>query len=217
MNYKTEVVCRIVGISKRQADYWDREHFIKPSISEASGYGSVRLYSFTDLIQLKVAKSLKDAGLSLQKIRKSVNYLKKNMPDTEQPLLNLKFLTDGNSIFILTRDDHKILDTLNGGQLVFVFGLDRIIQELSGEVASLFQEKKYSVNVSGNKYEVVLHPDTQEGGFRVECPALRGCTSQGDTVEEALDRIKDALEGRLEILAEENAGHKGKKKGVFTQ
>jgi predicted RNase H-like HicB family nuclease len=210
MNYNTKAVCKIVGLSKRQVDYWDREHFIKPSVSEAAGHGSVRLYSFTDLIQFKVAKRLMGAGLSLQKIRKSVNYLKKNMPDIKEPLLNLKFLTDSNSIFVLTKDNNKILDTLNGGQLVFVFGLDQIVQELQGEVASLFEERKYSVTVHGRKYEVILHPDTEDGGFWVECPALPGCASQGDTVEEALSMIKDAIEGYLEVLEEEKS-HKVKK------
>ena len=52
MNYNTKTVCKIIGLSKRQVDYWDSSHFIKPTVNEASGYGSVRLYSFTDLIQL---------------------------------------------------------------------------------------------------------------------------------------------------------------------
>lgn len=80
MNFNTKTISRISGLSARQVDYWDRTHFIKPSVSEASGYGSVRLYSFNDLIQLKVAKTLMDKGISLQKIRKAINYLKKICP-----------------------------------------------------------------------------------------------------------------------------------------
>ena len=67
MDFNAKTVCNITGITQRQIDYWDRIHFIKPSVKEASGYGSVRLYSFTDLVQLKVAKNLKDKGLSVQK------------------------------------------------------------------------------------------------------------------------------------------------------
>ena len=102
MGYNTKAVCKITGLSKRQVDYWDRTHFVKPSINEASGYGSVRLYAFTDLIQLKVAKALKDAGVSVQKMRKSLNYLKKHKPEIENPMAELKFITDGENIFVLT-------------------------------------------------------------------------------------------------------------------
>ena len=67
MNFNTRSVASITGLSSRRIDYWDRTHFIKPSVSEASGYGSVRLYSFSDLVQLKVAKALLDKGISLLK------------------------------------------------------------------------------------------------------------------------------------------------------
>ena len=86
MDFNAKTVCNITGITKRQIDYWDRIHFIKPSIKEASGYGSVRLYSFKDLVQLKVAKTLKDKGLSVQKIRKSINYLKKNISGNKKAI-----------------------------------------------------------------------------------------------------------------------------------
>ena len=61
--------------------------------------------------------------------------------------------------------------------------------------------------MKGKTYDVILHPDLEEGGFWVECPALPGCASQGDTVEEALMMIKDAIIGHLEVIAE-----KGKKR-----
>ena len=55
----------------------------------------------------------------------------------------------------------------------------------------------------GKSYEVILHPDLEDEGFRVECSARNGCASQGDTVEEALEMIKDAIEGHLEVMAED--------------
>ena len=203
MNYNTITVCKITGLSKRQADYWDTTHFIKPSISEASGYGSVRLYSFTDLIQLKVAKTLIDAGISLQKIRKSLNYLRKHIPEIENPLAEMRFITDGESIFVLTSDKNIILDTLKGGQLVFAIALGEIVRELNGEVENFCKERKYNVTVKGEKYKVVLHPDIEDSGYWIECPSLPGCASQGDTVEEALEMIKDAIKGHLEVLEED--------------
>ena len=203
MNFNTKTVSDITNLSTRQIDYWDRTHFIKPSVSEASGYGSVRLYSFSDLIQLKVAKTLMDKSISLQKIRKAISYLKKNMPEVQKPLSELRFLTDGETIFVLTKDSKKIIDTLKSGQVVFSIALGEIVESLKGEVLSMQKEKKYEVMVKGKKYSVILHSDTEDGGYWIECPSLPGCSSQGDTIEEALEMIKDAIKGHLEVITEE--------------
>jgi predicted RNase H-like HicB family nuclease len=203
MNFNTKAVVNITNLSTRQIDYWDRTHFIKPSISEASGYGSVRLYSFKDLIQLRVAKTLMDKSISLQKIRKAISYLKKNMPEVQKPFSELRFLTDGETIFVLTKDSKQILDTLKSGQVVFSIALGEIVESLKGEVLSMQKEKKYEVMVKGKKYSVILHSDTEDGGYWIECPSLPGCSSQGDTIEEALEMIKDAIKGQLEVMAEE--------------
>ncbi len=208
MNFNSKTVAKITGLSFRQIDYWDTTHFIKPSVSEASGYGSVRLYSFNDLVQMKVAKTLLDKGISLQQIRKAITYLKKNMPGVEKPLGELRFLTDGESIFVLTKDKKVIIDTLKSGQLVFSIALGEIVEDLKGEIVSMQKEKKYEVTVKGKRYAVLLHPDIEDGGFWIECPALAGCSSQGDTVEEALEMIKDAIAGHLEI----SEGRKGARK-----
>ena len=201
MNFNTSAVSKVIGLSKRQIDYWDTSHFIKPSVREAAGQGSTRLYSFNDLIQLKVAKTLLDKGISLQKIRKAVWYLKKNMPNVDKPLSDLKFLTDGETIFVLTKDSRVVIDTLRHGQLVFSVALGLIIEELKGEVKILHDRRKYEVRVMGKKYPVVVHADTEDGGFWVECPDIPGCASQGDTLEEALTMIEDAIEGCLQIPA----------------
>jgi predicted RNase H-like HicB family nuclease len=202
MDFNTNMVCKLTGLTKRQIDYWDRIHFIKPSIREASGYGSIRLYSFNDLAQLKVASTLKDKGLSVQKIRKSINYLKKTFPEVEKPLAEMKLITDGETVFVLTEKKQVILDTLSKGQIVMSIAIGEIIEELRGEVEKISRERKYKVKVMAKSYEVMLHPDLEDGGFWVECPELPGCASQGDTIEEALDMIKDAIYGHLEVLAE---------------
>ena len=202
MNFNTKAISRIIGLSIRQIDYWDRTHFIKPSVNEASGYGSTRLYSFNDLVQLKVAKTLMDKGLSLQKIRKAISYLKKNMPEVEKPLSELRFLTDGETIFTITKNKEAIIDALKEGQIVFSIALGEILEELKGEVSALQKERRYEVTARDKKYSVILHPDTEDGGYWIECPSLPGRASQGDTVEEALEMIKDAIKGHLEVLEE---------------
>ena len=201
-SFNSKTVSRILGIPSRVIDYWDRTNFIKPSVNEASGYGSMRLYSFTDLIQFRVARFLRDQGLSLQKIRKSLNFLRKHLPEIEKPLAQLRFLTDGETIFVLTNKNKEIIDTLKKGQYVFAIAIGELINDLRGKTSKLTMDRVYWVNVLKRRFKVILHPDLEDGGYWVECPELRGCSSQGDSVEEALDMIRDAIKGHLEVLEE---------------
>jgi predicted RNase H-like HicB family nuclease len=208
-SFNSKMVSKIIGIPLRVIDYWDRTNFIKPSVHEASGYGSMRLYSFTDLIQFRVGKFLRDQGLSLQKIRKSLHFLRKHLPKIEKPLAQLRFLTDGETIFVLTNNDRKIIDTLKKGQCVFAIAIGELINDLKGKTSKMTMDRVYMVNVSKRRLKVILHQDLEDGGYWVECPELAGCSSQGDSVEEALDMIRDAIKGHLEVqeeLKKETAG-----------
>ncbi|MCK5286220.1 MAG: MerR family transcriptional regulator [Thermodesulfovibrionia bacterium] len=197
MNFKTKTASKITRLSIRQIDYWDRTHFIKPSVHEASGYGSMRLYSFNDLVQLKLAKTLLDKGVSLQKIRKAIIYLRKNMSEVKKPLLEIRFLTDGETIFVLTKNQKKIIDTLKSGQLVFSIALGEIVENLKGEVLTIQRERRYDVEVKGKKYSVILYADTDSDGYRMKCFSIHGCTSRGDSVEEAIEKIKEEIAKHL--------------------
>jgi predicted RNase H-like HicB family nuclease len=199
MGFNTKTVSRIIGLSVRQLDYWDRTHLIKPSIQEAAGTGTSRIYSFNDLVQLKVAKTLLDKGISVQKIRKALHYLEKSIPRIEKPLSKLRFLTDGETIFVITAKEKEIVDTLRTGQIVIAIALGEIVEDLKGEISDIGSVRKYDVSVGGKKYPVKLHPDMEDGGYWVECPSLPGCASQGDTVAEALRMIRDAIEEHLHV------------------
>jgi len=211
-SFNSKAVSKIIAIPTRVIDYWDRTAFIKPSVCEASGYGSVRLYSFTDLIQFRVAKFLRDQGLSLQKIRKSLNFLRKHLTEVEKPLAELRFLTDGETIFVLTNKDKVIMDTLKQGQYVLAIAIAKLINDLKGKTSKIATDRTYIVNVAKRRFKVILHPDLESGGYWVECPELPGCSSQGDSVEEALDMIKDAIKGHLDVEEEvkKEAGPKRK-------
>ncbi|MFH0809203.1 MAG: MerR family transcriptional regulator [Pseudomonadota bacterium] len=207
ISFNSKVAARLAGMSFRRLDYLDRSHLIKPSIREATGKGSARLYSFKDLVQLRVAAALREQGLSLQKIRKCVSFLKKTL-DVEQPLAELKLVTDGQSIFYWVKEAGGFADALKGGQLVFLIPVDEFIRQLRGQVEALAAERAYTVTVKGRKFRAVLHPDLEAGGFWVEAPELPGCVSQGETVEEALEMIEDAITGWLEVDAELRAKNK---------
>src|ERR1700761_52845 len=74
-------VCKIVGITYRQLDYWARTGLLRPSLADAQGSGSQRLYSYSDVLELKVIKQLLDAGLNLQKARKAITVLREGGDD----------------------------------------------------------------------------------------------------------------------------------------
>src|SRR5881227_590408 len=93
--YRGPQVCKIVGISYRQLDYWARTELVRPSVRDAGGSGTQRLYSFQDLLQLKVVKSLLDAGVALQQIRRAIDYLR----ETKQSLSVVTLMSDGRRIY----------------------------------------------------------------------------------------------------------------------
>jgi DNA-binding transcriptional MerR regulator len=122
-------VCKIVGITYRQLDYWARTELLKPSISDARGSGTQRVYSYTDLLKLKVIKQLLDEGMSLQKARSAIQALESS--GTDVAAANL-VLNGADSLLI--SDDGQLLDLLKGGQGVLVFSLAGVVEELEAAI-----------------------------------------------------------------------------------
>ena len=206
MVFNTKSVSRLTGVTPRQSGYWDKTGLIKPSVNPATGTGSQRLYSFMDIVQLRTAKALRDQGISLQKIGKCVAYLRKHAPELEHPLAELKLITDGETIFCLTNDPNVIIDTLSQGQSVLsVVAIGKFIHKLQAKAEILTLPIHETVTVGEFEYPIILTPDTEEGGYVVECPAIKGCVSQGENRTEALDMIKDAIELCMEVLEERKA------------
>ncbi len=130
--YDSKTASRIVGVSLRQLQYWDEQDFIRPSVKLAEGRGTRRLYSFNDLVCLKVVKDLAHHGFSLQMIRRCLRPLKKNTSSTVRPVESLRYLTDGEELFVLTNDRQKILDAMKR-QFVLSLGIGSLVRELDIE------------------------------------------------------------------------------------
>lgn len=113
--WRGPAACTVVGITYRQLDYWARTDLVRPSIATAAGSGSVRLYSFRDLLVLRVVKRLLDAGISLTNIRTAVEALR-NRGITD--LSGLTLVSDGVGIYECSSAD-DVVDLLAGGQGVF--------------------------------------------------------------------------------------------------
>ena len=131
--YDSKTASGIVGVSLRQIQYWDEQGFIRPSVKLAGGRGTKRLYSFHDLIWLKVVKDLTQYGLSLQKVRRCLRALREHAAETSGASASLKYLTDGDKLFMITNDRKKILSAMER-QFVMSLGIGSLIRELSGQV-----------------------------------------------------------------------------------
>ncbi|MBU4233885.1 MAG: MerR family transcriptional regulator [Desulfobacterales bacterium] len=213
MMFGKKAVIALTGVSGRQVEHWATTAVVRPSIP-AAGKGTRRGYSFRDLVALRVAKRLKDEGVSLQKIRKTLTYLRKNFPEVKEPLAELRFLTDGDTIFVVDRDPQKILDTLKGGQFVFSLALGEIIEGLQGELRKIATPKEERVMVESREFTVILTPDLEDGGFTVQCKEEPAAISHGETEQEALDNITEALELCLEHERELQARKAGEAQAV---
>ncbi|MFL5738104.1 MAG: MerR family transcriptional regulator [Actinomycetota bacterium] len=128
--YRVPEVCRIIGISYRQLDYWARTELVRPSIQDAQGSGTQRLYSFQDLVELRVIKKLLDAGVSLQRVRKAVEYLQSN----KMPAAGVTLMSDGNRIYAVDSPE-AVVDLLSKGQGVFAIAVDKVATDLEGSLA----------------------------------------------------------------------------------
>jgi DNA-binding transcriptional MerR regulator len=127
-------VCHIVGITYRQLDYWARTDLLRPSISDARGSGTQRIYSYTDLLQLKVIKQLLDAGVSLRHTRKAIECLRASGDGVASASL---VIADDRSV--MAHSGEELFDLLRGGQgvLSIVLGMERIVSEVNAAITEL--------------------------------------------------------------------------------
>lgn len=131
-------VCKIVGISYRQLDHWDRTGLLSPSLVPAKGSGTQRLYSYQDVVQLRVVKQLRDAGVSLQRARKAVEFLRDSGGDLTSASLVL-----GAKNSVLARDGDELLDVLGGGQGVFnVVALGGLFGDVDAAILQLSPDEE---------------------------------------------------------------------------
>ena len=133
IGYRGPIACAAAGITYRQLDYWARTALVEPSVRAAHGSGSQRLYSFRDILVLKVVKRLLDTGISLQQIRAAVQHLRDH---GSADLAQVTLMSDGVSVYECTSAD-EVVDLLQGGQGVFGIALGRVWREVEGDLAVL--------------------------------------------------------------------------------
>ena len=151
VGYRGPTACNVAGITYRQLDYWARTGLVEPTVREASGSGTSRLYSFRDILVLRVVKGLLDAGVSLPNIRTAISTLReRGVAD----LAEITLMSDGTTVYECTSTD-EILDLLKRGQGVFGIAVGRHIGEVEGTLAALPSERA----TVGTSVEATIAPD----------------------------------------------------------
>ena len=144
VGYRGAVAARAAGITYRQLDYWARTGLVEPTVRSATGSGSQRLYSFRDILILKIIKRLLDAGISLQQIRTAVQHLTERGTDD---LTRVTLMSDGASVYECTSND-EVIDLLQGGQGVFGIAIGGVWREIEGTLAELPSERTVDDNAT---------------------------------------------------------------------
>ena len=137
VGFRGQVACSVAEITYRQLDYWARTGLVEPSVRPATGSGTQRLYSFRDILVLKVVKRLLDSGVSLQNIRTAVGHLRER---GTADLATLTIMSDGASVYEFTSGD-EVIDLVRGGQAVFGIAVGAVLDEVKGSLSTLPTER----------------------------------------------------------------------------
>ena len=147
--FRGKQVCEIVGITYRQLDYWARQNLLRPSVADANGSGSQRLYSYHDIVELKVIKKLLDGGVALQKARKAIEFLREHLGED---LASADLVLDGpNSLLVRTEDEW--IDLFRRGQGAFNFVKLTVIP---GEVDAAIRELRPAPPGAGERGDAAV-------------------------------------------------------------
>jgi DNA-binding transcriptional MerR regulator len=131
VGFRGPQVCKIVGITYRQLDYWARTELLRPSITDARGSGTQRCYSYHDVLDLKVIKRLLDAGVSLRQARRAVECLR---DDLGADLATANLVLAGSDA-VLAHSEGEVVDILRGGQGVLnIVPLSGLVKELESDI-----------------------------------------------------------------------------------
>ena len=132
--FTAQQACRLTKCTPHQLRYWDKVQLVNPSIQSTGGRpGRRRLYAFRDLVALRVVKSLLDNGMSVQRVRRAWDYLRRTA-DMDRHLADVRLVTDGHTIFHVAEDDQQLLDALREGQLAFFVAINEITQSVEEDV-----------------------------------------------------------------------------------
>ncbi|UTR80817.1 MerR family transcriptional regulator [Streptomyces cavourensis] len=137
IGYRGPTACAAAGITYRQLDYWARTGLVEPSVRPAYGSGTQRLYSFRDVVLLKIVKRFLDTGVALQNIRTTVQHLRaRGFQDLERMTL----MSDGATVYECSSPD-EVVSLLQGGQGVFGIAVGVVWRDVDAALSQLHGER----------------------------------------------------------------------------
>ena len=145
--FRGPTACSAAGITYRQLDYWARTKLVEPTVRSATGSGTQRLYSFKDILLLKIIKRLLDAGVSLQQIRIAIDHLRVRGTDD---LTQVTLMSDGASVYECRSAD-EVIDLLQGGQGVFGIAVGGVWREIEGTLLDLPSERAVEISLADDE------------------------------------------------------------------
>ncbi|MFE2047866.1 MerR family transcriptional regulator [Streptomyces sp. NPDC059459] len=137
IGYRGPTACAAAGITYRQLDYWARTGLVEPSVRPAHGSGTQRLYSFRDVVVLKIVKRFLDTGVSLQNIRTAVQHLRER---GFQDLERMTLMSDGATVHECTSPD-EVHALLQGGQGIFGIAVGVVWRDVESALSQLHGER----------------------------------------------------------------------------
>jgi len=131
--FSGKLAAQVAGISYRQLDYWARTHLVRPSLADARGSGTRRLYSYRDLLELRVIKNLIDAGIRLETVREVFSYLRTKLG---ADVASAHLVISGSSVVLCQGDE--LIDVMRRGQGVLnVLPLAGVKEDVDSAIVEL--------------------------------------------------------------------------------
>lgn len=161
--FTADQACRLTDCTHHQLRYWDRVNLVRPSLQTTGGRPGVRrLYSFRDLVALRVVRTLLNNGMSLQRVRRAWDYLRRHAA-MDHHLSEVKLVTDGTTLFAVTRDEIEVLDALRQGQMAFFVAIDEITRSVEEDVTRFELDKSRFLELIRRAEDEVIEEQTQTG------------------------------------------------------
>ena len=157
--FTSKQACYLSACTSHQLRYWDKVGLVSPTIQSSNGKPGVpKLYSFRDIVSLRVIKTLLDNGMSIQRVRRAWKYLTRN-GNLQDQLSEVKLVSDGETIY--TVEDDKVFDALKSGQLAFFETIDEVTKEVREDVSKFELDKERFLNLLTKVEDDVLSQQLQ--------------------------------------------------------
>lgn len=148
LGYSGTAAASIVGISYRQLDYWARTDLVRPSLADAAGSGSRRRYSYRDLLELRMIKSLLDAGIKLESVRSAFEYLRQHV---DHDITSAHLVISGSTVVLC--DGDELIDVMrrSGQGVLNVLAIEGVKTGLDAQLVSLDQQPSSTADAGARR------------------------------------------------------------------